>query len=569
MIVSLIPLLVLIAVVIFAVRYAAGRSGRGMSEGQPVRRFFQYALLLGLLFVVIGGVDGLLTRLLENSDTFIDNRADLARSVTFVVVGIPLFALVALWTRRRFQQDSAEADSFGWAFYVTVASLVSLIVALFALHDVLSWVVRIDPYDGGALSRVIVWGASWGVHWWLSQRVTAAQRLRPHHLIGSLIGLGTAAVGLTGLLGNVIEAVVGMTRVSLTAGAADPILRSALTLAVGALTWTIYWLLTAAKSERDAAWFAYVLLAGVGGGLVALLIFASVVLYEILVWLVGEPSTTTASGHFENVPMAAAAAIVGVLVWWYHRAVLAEVRTTARSEVERIYEYLMAGIGLLAAAGGLTLVLVALLESLTESTTLVVGGSAINALLAAFTLLVVGGPVWGIFWRRIQSAVASDPVVERSSPTRRTYLFVLFGLGGIAAVITLLVAVFFLFEDILEGRLGSGTLRQMRVPLGVLITTGAVSAYHWAVYRGERDSVVAASASVLRVVTLVGQADPSFAREVARRTGARVKVLSRADSQIDTWSVDEIVAGLSAVEAQEALVLADGGVTRVIPLARD
>jgi hypothetical protein len=236
--------------------------------------------------------------------------------------------------------------------------------------------------------------------------------------------------------------------------------------------------------------------------------------------------------------------------------------------VERIYEYLMAGIGLLAAAGGLTLVLVALLESLTETTTVVVGGSAINALLAAFTLLSVGGPVWGIFWRRIQMAVARDAVVERSSPTRRTYLFVLFGLGGIAAVITLLVAVFFLFEDILEGRVGSGTLRQMRVPLGILITTGAVSGYHWAVYRSERDSVIAAAADVLRFVTLVGQPDAAFAKQVAERTGARVKILARADALGD-WSLDAVLTGLAEVRAREVLVVADDGVMRVIPLARE
>jgi hypothetical protein len=568
MIASLIPLLILITIVIFAVRYAAGRSSRGMSEGQPVRRFFQYALLLGLLIVVIFGVDGLLARLLQDTSTIIDNRADLARSVTFVVVGIPLFALVARWTQRRFRDDPTEADSFGWAFYVTVASITSLIVALFALHDVLSWVVQIDDYNGGALSRLIVWGASWGAHWWLGQRITPALRLRPHHLIGSLIGLGTAAVGLTGLLGNVIESVVGLAGNVLTAGGNDPILRSGLTLAVGVLAWAVYWLLTAAKSERDPGWFAYVLLAGVGGGLVALLVFASIVLYEILVWLVGEPTSADASRHFDNVPMAAAAAVVGGLVWWYHRAVLAETRTLVRNEVERIYEYLMAGIGLLAAAGGLTLVLVALLESLTETTRVVVGGSAINALLAAFTLLSVGGPVWGIFWRRIQMAVARDAVVERSSPTRRTYLFVLFGLGGIAAVITLLVAVFFLFEDILEGRVGSGTLRQMRVPLGILITTGAVSGYHWAVYRSERDSVIAAAADVLRFVTLVGQPDAAFAKQVAERTGARVKILARADALGD-WSLDAVLTGLAEVRAREVLVVADDGVMRVIPLARE
>jgi len=563
----LIPV-VFIALIIVGIRKIAGGEGRGVLHGHFVRRFFQYLLLYGLIIVVALGLSGLLGRLLDRATLVVADQTDLARSVSFVVVGIPLYIFLALWTRRKLIADPTEAKSFGWGFYITATSLTSLVIAIFALHDVVSWAIGIHNYSGPSIARFIVWGALWSTHWWLDVHLTPTLNSRFHHLVGSLIGLGTVVIGFTDLLIGVTERLLRLGGDALYVGNADPILNGAITLAVGIPVWFLYWIRTYAKSNRDPLWLAYVLLVGVGGGLVMAISFASTVLYNVLVWFLGKPGSLDASIYFQNSPPAVAAACVGIIVWWYHHAVLDEQERATRSEVRRVYEYLMAGIGLLAAAGGLTMVLVALVEAVTGTAAIVGGSGAINTLLAAATLLVVGGPVWWIFWRRIQSAIKKSPSQEHASPTRRVYLFLLFGIGGVAAVIALLVGVFLLFDDIFKGNFGADTFHRMRYSIGVLITTCDVAGYHWMIYRAEREQIVA-SLRGPRFVLMVGPKDQELIRAVSQRTGGRVQAWTRKDGNGDFGSVENVMTILDNAGEESIILLADADGVRVIPVDRD
>lgn len=259
--------------------------------------------------------------------------------------------------------------------------------------------------------------------------------------------------------------------------------------------------------------------------------------------------------------------MVGLLVWWYHHAVLEAAGAQSRTELRRVYEYLMAGTGLLAAAAGLATVLVALIEALTGPRDVLVTASSLNTLLGALTLLVVGAPVWWVYWQRIDRAAQADPAGERSSSTRRIYLFILFGLGGVAAVVSLISGVYVLLEDALEGSMDAETVRRTRFAVGVLLTAGAVSAYHWAVYRSDRDhGPVRPSAP--RFVLLVGPVDQATARAVAGGTGSHVQAWRRTDGAAVPWSVEEVVGLLEGSPAQEVIVLSDAGGLRVIPVER-
>lgn len=570
MAISLLFLLLVVVVVVLAIRKAGAGGPAGPADGHTVRRFFQYLVLYGLLVVVAVGLAGLIGRLLERDVLVTADEAQLARDLAFTVVGLPLFAGVALWSRRRLADDPAEARSLGWAFYVTAASLTCLAMAMTGLGQVLGWATGLQEYDGRALAAFLVWGAAWGTHWWVEAHTTPAQHTRVHHLVGSLIGLVTAAIGLAGLLAGALRSLLGLDGDVLVAGGPNPILGGLVTLLVGAPVWFLYWVRTVARHERDPLWLAYVLLAGVGGGLVTAIVAASTLVFSVLVWLIGEPRSTDAAHYFHNAPTAAGAAVVGLLVWWYHRAVLEEAGTEERTEVRRIFDYLMAGIGLLAASGGLATLLVALIEAVTRSADVFVDTSAVNTLLAAATLLAVGAPVWWFSWRRVQVAVRENPTDELTSPTRRFYLFALFGVGGMVAVIALLVGVFLLFVGMVEGTVGAETLRRMRFAVGVLITTAAIASYHWTVYRDDREHAPeAAQAQGPRFVLLVGPADDAIARVVAARTHGLVQAWSRTDDGLATWSIDEVMTALAGTTADEVIVLSDAGGLRAIPVHRD
>ncbi len=569
MVSSLLLLVVIAAGVTVAVRRGSRGTG-GSGDARTVRRVFQYLLLYGLVVVTAAGVSGLLGRLLVTDLLVAGDDVGLARDLAFVVVGGPLLVGATLWTRRRFAGDGAEAGALSWAVYVTAASLTALVVAMTSLHRVLEWAVGLEDHDGPAVATTLVWGGVWVVHRAVDARVTPREHARVHHVAGSLIGLAVAATGLAAVLAGSLRVLLRLGDESLLARGDDPVLPGVVTLLVGAPVWVVYWLRTAAKSDRHPLWLVYVLLAGVGAGLLVAVVAASTLLYSVLVWLVGEPGTSSAAEHFDGAPGAAAGVAVGALVWWYHAAV---VRAGAggegggpRTEVHRVYEYLMAAIGLLAAAGGLLTVLAAFVEAATGAT--LVGGDAVNTLLAAATLVGVGGPVWWLYWRRVQAAAGRAPAEELASPTRRLYVLVLLGLGVVAGVVALVTTVFLLFVDVVAGTLGAETLRRMRFAVGVLLTAAAVGAYHAAVYRDDgarRPAAVEAPGP--RYVLLVGSAGPEVAREVARRTGGHVQAWARTDDD-PPWSVDEVMAALADTAAQDVVLLREAGALRAVGVRR-
>lgn len=209
--IGLLTALVLIALLVLGIRAALARTGGGgPADGAGVRRFFQYLLLLGLLMVAAGGLSGLLGRLLDRSPLVELGPADLALSVTFTVIGVPLYAVVALWSRRHLRSDPGEAASVGWAVYAAAVSLIALVVAMLALYEQLAWATGLEDYDGRSLARLVVWGAVWAVHWWLEQRTTPQRHSPVHHLLGSLIGLSSSAAGLAGLLAGTAQVLPGL-----------------------------------------------------------------------------------------------------------------------------------------------------------------------------------------------------------------------------------------------------------------------------------------------------------------------------------------------------------------------
>ena len=561
----IVPIAVLVLVIIGIRKIRSGDANEAL-QGHSVRRFFQYVILYGLIVISGLGVSGLLGRVLERSTLVVADHTDLARNLSFVVVGVPLYLFLALWTRRQFARDVAESRSSGWSAYLTLTSITSLAMAMFALHDMVSWAFRVNDFRGAALARVIVWGTIWAAHWQVHWRFGSLANSRVHHFLGSLISLGTVVAGVDQLISDALQRLWSLEGDAILIFHGDPTLRGAVTLVVGAPIWYLYWVRNYSKSTRDPLWYVYVLLVGVGGGLTMSVVSASTVLYSALVWFIGDSGNSDAAAHFHNLPTALGAFCVGVIAWWYHRACLQEDRKANRSEVQRIYEYLMAGIGLLAAAGGLAMILVALVEAL-SSGSVIAGSGATNALLAAATLLVVGSPVWWIFWRRIQIAIVKSPADEHASPTRRLYLFILFGLGGIAAVVTLLLGVFFLFDDLFKGNFGLETIRRMRFAFSILVTTGAIAGYHWMIYKSEREITTAASRGP-HLVILVGPVEFELTRAISKLTGGRVQQWARRDGKVGTWDTEAVLDAIAESSEGALMLIADPAGLQRIPIER-
>lgn len=553
---SILSLALVVGIIVIIVVVAARRRGPGGVDAHGVRRFFQYVLLFALFVVVAIGVSELLGRAFGAVPReYEDAGANLAQALAFVLVGGPVAAGLSWWTWRRHRADSDETDSGLFVAYVTITALVALFVAATALQGLLSDALS-GRFAPNRLGDLIAWGAVWAGHWWLARRTLDAARGAPHLLLGSLVGLAMAASGLVLALGTALDLLL---RPQVVFGASQSLMEGASLLVTGGLVWVGYWLFGAARLPRGTWWLAYVLLAGVAGGLVAALTAASRLLWTVLVWFIGDRAGADAALHFASASTEFATLVAGGLVWWYHRTVLGEYRED-RTEVRRVYEYLVAGIGLAAAAAGVGTVLVAVIEALTPGVD--EGMTVLNTLLGGLTALAVGAPVWWFLWSRIRRATASDPGTEVPSLTRRIYLVVLFGVAGIAAVVSLIAAAVILFNDLVDGQVSAVTVRSMRYALGVLVATAAVSAYHGAIFGQDRARGLARARGP-RSIVLVGQSDPDAARVLARATGARVEVWGRLDAATPPWDTDALGAALAGASG-DLLVLAEPGGWRVV-----
>ena len=111
---SLVLALVVIALVAWGGRRALSHNGPRVSDGASIRRFFTYVVLFGLLMVAVTGVVGLLARVID-VDRPTEGFDDLlAQQAAFAIVGVPLYLVVAAWTRGRIRSDPAEARSRGF-----------------------------------------------------------------------------------------------------------------------------------------------------------------------------------------------------------------------------------------------------------------------------------------------------------------------------------------------------------------------------------------------------------------------------------------------------------------------
>jgi hypothetical protein len=553
-----------VIVVVLVVR--AGRHGGvDATPGAPVRRFFQYGLMFVALVMAAIGLDALGRAAFETGGMIGRGSARVATPLALVIVGMPLFFGLAAWTRRRMVDDPSERSSVGWLLYITFAPLTALVVAAVAISEAIGAVLRVRGPGGAAWVTAAVWGAAWAGHWVASTRHPPADESRSHRLLGSLLGLGALLTfGIT--LGAIVLtwAYRELFSQTLVTSVGNDVRALVGPLAVAAAVWWWYWLRASRRQAPTVGWNAYVLLGGVLGGLMIALVAAGTSLFAVLAWAVGEMGSSGAVDHFAVLPGALVAAAIGGASWLYHRSVFHTGAAVGRAEVGRAYVYLVAAVGLLASAAGVTTLLVAAFDVVARPT--FIGGTdpVARVTLGGLTLLVIGLPLWWKAWAHVQGAGGLE---ERTSPSRRLYLSGSFGLGGVVAVISLFVAVAAFFEDLLDGSLGRETLFEVRVETALVLTIGAVAAYHWRVFRADRALAPGAARTLERLVVVAGDDVEGLVAEVARRTGARVEGW-RVEG-VGAADAGEVVASLEALDGSEGIVTVDAdGVIRAVAARR-
>jgi hypothetical protein len=556
----------IIAVIVLLVRKFSRREPGAESAGTGVRRFFQYGLLILALAIASSGVAMLLSVLITPGAIAVGESELLATALAFVIVGVPVYLLVLRWTRRKIDSDPAERASLGWAAYANMVLIGSLVVMIGTGAATLLWLLGVDEYDASRVAFLIVAAVVWLAHWRFARPELPAGRTRAQLFFGSGAGLVTTSVAASVALGVALGALYD--EVFSTGLVSDwwRDLRSALAfLVVGVVTWLWYWLRHYEHAERTPLWEGYVLLLGVLGGLLTAVSALGTVLFSVLEWLFGSPEPGSAAAHFEVLPGAAAALGIGVALWWYHRSVLRSAASTERQEVDRIYEYLLSGLGLVTAAIGVTLLLTAFFQALGPSPIAEAGSSEVDTLLGAISALVIGAPIWWVTWSSIQRRAAADPATELGSPTRRIYLFLLFGMGALISIVSLITTITTIFDDIISSRFGMETISESGVAISLLITVGLIAGYHWSVYQKDREALPEAERPGPSRDVVVLAPNGLDGAAIAEATGTHVRVVQRLDEvPVD---IDAVITAITATESERVLVVTtDSGEVLVIPV---
>ncbi len=446
----------------------------------------------------------------------------IAFQVAVLVVTVPLFIVHWRWALRMGADDPAEATSGARCFYLYAMAGLFVLPIVINAHTLLY--TLLTPVAGGgtegltsdlakSVSSIFVFGAAA----WIIRRQLIADReatgepgrssaFRRLFTFGlSAVGLVIGANGAIALLHTLMQGVV-VVGIPLGARQVAEVAAAAL---VGGGLWATLWLYaqrrfaTGEPDETDSALRKLYL-----HGVVLITVLAAV--FNAALLLAGY--LRTALGLDPRGDWRAPLAVIAVngLLWAYHRHVLNEDVAAAgeaprQAAMRRLYDYLVAVVGLFATLAGLVGVVDVLLRALGGAGG--IGDAQREVLAWSIAGLAAGLPVWLRPWRRAQNeAVAGDAAGEaaRAALPRKAYLYFTLLVAAVTLVTSAVYIIFRLISTALgepdpESNLGLDLARAA----ALAAIAAATWAYHFRALRADGDLDAGARRRRLSALTVV------------------------------------------------------------------
>ena len=529
-------LLIVVGVIIGVTRTLSRRKDDRTGGNEDL---IPYALLAIAVGITVFALAQLGRAAFPGENIISDQGQRVAYALAGLVVGAP-FAFV-LW-RRQAGRRKTFPDGGGWPLYLAAAEAVLTTYLVVVLVQLLDWLLL----DGGRSSwtDVIVIGAAVGFHEWATREDPSGSNIAGlPRVIGSAIGLITAAIGVSGLLRGLLEYLYGT--LFATAGRFD-IGESLILLIVGLPLWIYRWH-RSWPGELDMPRKTWLVITSVVGLSAAIGAVVAMVI-GVVIFIVGDPGP--AGEHFEFLPGAISITAVALATWAHHRGRLEEVGSL-RDNTLRSYEYIMTALGLSFAVGSLTA-----LSAVAFGPGDMVGEDRAGVIISLAIAALAAAAVWFWFWPKCQGG---DRATESVAQPRRAYLLGMAVIAGLVAVQALIATLVVIFQIVL-GLDASQLLLATEGPLAVFATLATLHL----VQVNKADRALHAKAEVLSPfqVTVIcshpGQLAALFPKE------ATVRVLYRQDEvgMVTDEMADAIV---EAVADRDSLVWVGDGDFEVAP----
>ena len=535
--------------------------------GTP-RRFYFYSIsFIATLVTAIGVMITLMSLLdtLFGGDVLLDSPTELATGLAMTIVGIPLWALHWRWVQNAVASNDQERRSILRHLHLHVISGVALAFIGISGYLCIEFILgAADEFDAFSWAALPVWVLVWCYHRLIAAsdepfETPETRAIRRLYLyLASAVAVSALASGAGWLLYIILrEGYSAAFAVSVVTGEGSGLWRDSTAQAIavsvtGGLSWASHWL-RLSRDDRDSVlrWI-YLYVASVGFGAIAAFTALGIIVATVIRWPFG---VTDVSDHFEDLPAALAALSASVAVWAYHRHRMnAEASEGDPTPIIRIYDCLLTAIGLVTLASASITVFTLIITELSLIGSVVIGdmpeGDLWDNVSVALTLLLIGAPVWWIYWTRLQSAATADPETERPALPRKLYVMGVLCIGVLALVGGASFTLFVFLRDLLDVALSLETLRELSVGLAILLTVALFVPYHWNIYREDRryepdDAVEPPPIIRKRVTLLTAPGGESVAGGIEAALGYGVTVAAWRDSDAVVAALDE--AQLSAL----------------------
>jgi hypothetical protein len=475
---------------------------------KSIRRLYFYLVAFISIEVVLWGLVGLLRSIAE--DTISGGADALAQALALILVGVPIFLIHWLWVQRASRREEEEKTATLRAVFFYAILLATLIPVV---QNLLSFIDRALIQGAGlGLGRAfsafreqtladnliaIVMNGIVATYFWnilrgewatLSDKENFTEVRRLYRYIWMLYGLLMTVFGAQ----QVLRFLFYMPGDVLGELGREVLVNGLALLIIGTPIWVYSWRVIQ-DSLVDPAETGSILRLGILyllalGGVITVLTTASMVVNTIITWLLG--ADWTFRDFIQQIGGPISIGLPLGLVWayygyWLKRHIEAVGDRVRQAAMRRLYNYILAFIGLVVAFIGVATLFAFIIDMIT-GTSILMSDSTRGTLATSISSLIVGLPLWLVMWRPMQAeAMAQGEMGDhaRRSVLRKIYLYLALFASVIGGMATAVGLVYELIRVLLGVDTGSGFVNDVLNFMQLLFLFGVVLIYHLNVLR--------------------------------------------------------------------------------------
>jgi len=477
---------------------------------KSIRRLYFYLVAFISIEIVLWGLVGLLRSVVD--DTVSGGADALAQALALILVGVPIFLIHWLWAQRASARDEEEKTASlraAFLYGILLATLIPVVQNTLAFIDrslVQAAGLEVDrafrAFSEQTLAdnliaifmNGIVAAYFWNVlrHEWatITDRENFSEVRRLYRYIWMLYGLLMTVYGAQQVL-RYLFYVPGDVLGEL---GREVVLNGLALLLVGTPVWIYSWRVIQ-DSLPDPAEMGSSLRLGILyilalGGVITVITTAWTIVNAILLIVFGADFNFRDFMQEIGGPISIGIPLGAVWVYygyWLNRHIQAVGDVVSRAALKRLYNYILAFIGLVVSFIGVTTLLMFIIDILTGSG-IALNSSLRSELASSISSILVGLPLWLMMWRPMQAEAFIQGDVgdhARRSVIRKFYLYlVLFAsvIGGMATAVGL---VYQLIRVVLNGDADDGFANDLLNLVQLLFLFGVVMVYHLNVLRAD------------------------------------------------------------------------------------